>query len=254
MSVVKRMDGIIRELGGFNSSSRVLLLTLYLSLLSPVYIILLSSSALLNLPDEVVSSSLIIGFLGQASTSALMLYLLSNVNQLADNIAEYTSLVVDLIREKTGLRVEPVEAASREFKRGFRTYMGWYPLAILVGLISLLSYGTLLYAIILFELYSALNSFFLAQAKVSVEGIVDYLNLVEEEISAVIEIRKTSLSIGVLLEDRVIAFGSLLFNSITPIACYQLLLSLGSIMDKFRGFHVEVKYVLTMKESVKRSR
>ncbi|MCI4461937.1 MAG: hypothetical protein JHC12_03120 [Thermogladius sp.] len=251
MSVVKRMDGIIRELGGFNPSSRALLSTLYLSLLSPVYIILLSFSALLNLPDEVVSSSLVIGFIGQAATSALMLYLLSTVNQLADNIAEYTSLVADLIMEKTGLRVDPLEAASREFKRGFRTYMEWYPLAILVGLVSLLSYRTLIYAVILFELYSALNAFFLAQAKVSIEGIVDYINLVEEEISAVIETRKTSLSTRIDLEDKAIAFGSLLFNSITPIACYKLLLTLGSIVDKFRGFHVEVKYVLTMKEFVK---
>ena len=254
MNVVKRMDGIIRELGGFNPSSRVLLLTLYLSLLSPVYIVLLSFSTLLDLPDEVVSSSLVIGFIGQVATSALMLYLLSTVNQLADNIAEYTSLVADLIMEKTGLRVDPLEAASREFKRGFRTYIEWYPLAILVGLVSLLSYRTLLYAIILFELYSALNAFFLAQAKVSIEGIADYLNLVEEQISAVIETRKTSLSIRVVLEDKVIAYGSLLFNSITPVACYKLLLVLGSIVDKLRGFHVEVKYVLTMKEFVKTGR
>lgn len=245
MSLTKRMDSIVRELAGISASNRAVLVSLYVSSLSPAYVLFLALKELLELPEESLRIALMFGFLGVVFTTVMMVYLISSTSRLAESLHEYGSTLARLVWERTGVRLEALEVATLEFERGFKTYMEWYPLAILAGILSLTSYNTLFYAVVLFELYSALNSFFLAQVKVSINSIENYAEIVEESVTQKIGARRVGLRLGISVSDELIALGPLLLGSLTPIACFKELAVLEEFVDRFRSFHVEVKYLLT---------
>ncbi|WP_440059752.1 hypothetical protein ACSU1N_00915 [Thermogladius sp. 4427co] len=245
-SILKNMDAIIKDIGTPLNEGIVFNFSLYIAYLGPVYIVVLLFSQLFSFPNEVVELNLIIGFIGIVFSSALVVYTLLYVQRLGESVLEYSRSIVELVGSERNERVKTLVYMIREFEKGFRTYLEWYPLAILIGFLALISYSNPYYALVFFELYSALNAFFISQVRIISDYISSHLTNLEDEMSRLLGLKRSIKDSGAAVKSgSIIELSLLLFNSTLSSICLNVLRDLDRLVGRFRRIHAELKYALS---------
>lgn len=211
-----------------------------LSLATTAYAALLAPLGYFGLPSPWSGLVAMIGFVGLAASSALYIVAANLGSKFKEEVAQYLVLLVRAAEKQP--RGPGEGEVLLELIRGHRIVpVEWYPMAILVGLASLMAYSDIALSLMLLELYSALNSFFVALYMAGMERLAALVTRVLQRVASECGLSPPTVVFKRVLPDAAVALGSLSLNALPTILALSCVANTLDLVDQLRRFHVQFK-------------